>query len=600
MKLSRSLRAVLYALLLGTTTSTTTNAEASFPSQDVSARSLATRQQAGTVSSKNFLRRAYHASAVVGDWVYIDGGEFSYTVNGGPAVFQYLSSTLSINMSSSWSNSSVVLQSTSKPVGVPSLISSSLWWDVGDEVLYSGFAGQSSAFGDAPPASNLSLWALKPDNQGGGSWSLAIDPGAATWDSLTRPCQATMAFGPVNALVLGGVETSLSAPSTANIDSSAMIPVPGLVTFDMTTKQFTNTSAAGYDFNGTVERGAMLHVPSFGPDSLFVAFGGDISPLTTYTPGSNSQSFANIKVYDPAGQKWYNQTATGNIPEPRIQFCATGVNSTNGTYEIFIYAGWGSNLGAAAIPFDEVYILTLPAFYWTKVQYAPSNPRHGHTCHTVGNRQMLIIGGVDSTQAEPTGSAQNLDQTTFTTPDTFTQGLGIFDLTSLTFSDSYDANAAPYEQSAPIREYYASNPKQPKAWDSPGLETLFKSTHFTQAPPPKTSSTASPSNSASSSSPSPSRSNTGAIAGGVVGGVAGVAIIAGLAAFLLVRRRRRQAQCVNESRPIYNELAQSHPAEMDSQGIPLGNKHYEKPILEMDARGPPVPAKEPRNRSELE
>jgi hypothetical protein len=40
---------------------------------------------------------------------------------------------------------------------------------------------------------------------------------------------------------------------------------------------------------------------------------------------------------------------------------------------------------------------------------------------------MLIIGGVDSSK---TSSAASLDEDTFTTQDTFAQGLGIFDMTA--------------------------------------------------------------------------------------------------------------------------------------------------------------------------
>jgi hypothetical protein len=122
----------------------------------------------------------------------------------------------------------------------------------------------------------------------------------------------------------------------------------------------------------------------------------------------------------------------------------------------FIYAGWGSNLGSAAVPFDEIYILTLPAFEWIKVNYAPANPRHGHSCHTVGNRQMLVIGGVDSLASSTTTAAPTLDKATFATADQFTQGLAIFDMSELTWSSSYNATAAIYEQPDSVKSFYAS------------------------------------------------------------------------------------------------------------------------------------------------
>jgi hypothetical protein len=149
--------------------------------------------------------------------------------------------------------------------------------------------------------------------------------------------------------------------------------------------------------NGTAELGELHYSPAFGPDGIFAILGRDISPLDNYTPGMNLQSFDQITIYDPSWGELYNQTTTGNPTQPQAQFCTAGIASSNGTYDIFLYAGWKTNLGPVAVPYDEIYILTLPAFVWIKVQYAPENPRHHLTCKTVGNRQMLIIGGLDTT-----------------------------------------------------------------------------------------------------------------------------------------------------------------------------------------------------------
>ena len=114
-----------------------------------------------------------------------------------------------------------------------------------------------------------------------------------------------------------------------------------------------------------------------------------------------------------------------------------------------MYAGWGRRLGAAAISFDEIYILTLPAFYWIKVDYAPQHPRHGLTCNAVGGSQILTIGGLD------TNSNENTYQSPYnTTPDPFAQGLAIFDMTTLQFADKYTAKAPPYVQSDRVKTYY--------------------------------------------------------------------------------------------------------------------------------------------------
>jgi hypothetical protein len=96
-----------------------------------------------------------------------------------------------------------------------------------------------------------------------------------------------------------------------------------------------------------------------------------------------------------------------------------------------------------------MYILTIPAFQWTMVDAPQKGARYLHTCHTIGNRQMLIIGGGD-----PTKTALQSDA--FFSPDPFEQGLGLFDMTALSWETQYQANAAPYEQSAPIKSIYAN------------------------------------------------------------------------------------------------------------------------------------------------
>ncbi|OWO98262.1 hypothetical protein B2J93_8182 [Marssonina coronariae] len=278
----------------------------------------------------------------------------------------------------------------------------------------------------------------------------------------------------------------------------------------MTSGTFTNSSASGYNFNGTAERGVLHYVPSFGLRGIYVILGGNISGLDDYSAEENIQSFKSLTIFDPSTGAFYNQTTTGNIPNGRIEFCATGANSTNSTYEIFIYAGWGGHLGADALPYDEIYILTLPAFQWIKVSYPPARPRHGHTCETVGNRQMLVIGGVDTRQDTPTNAAPSVDLVTFATRDQFAQGLAIFDMTRLSWAAQYDADAAAYAQSDPVM------------------------TTSTPASGPTTTTSSNP------SAGSKSSSNAGAIAGGVVGGVLGLAATASLI-FVLTRRRRRAA-----------------------------------------------------------
>ena len=64
--------------------------------------------------------------------------------------------------------------------------------------------------------------------------------------------------------------------------------------------------------------GAMTWIPA-GDTGLLVYLGGIVSP---YGNGSQApQPLDKIFVYDPSTNAWYAQTATGEIPQNRRQFC---------------------------------------------------------------------------------------------------------------------------------------------------------------------------------------------------------------------------------------------------------------------------------------
>jgi hypothetical protein len=159
-----------------------------------------------------------------------------------------------------------------------------------------------------------------------------------------------------------------------------------------------------------------------------------------------------VQIYDPSTKKWYEQATTGDAPTPRKEFCVAGVASQSQTYEILVYAGWGGSLGTAAIPYDTAYVLSLPGFHWFKADYAAANPRHGLTCNAVGGSQVVMVGGLNTTQNGP-GSLYNA---VFQTQDQFTQGLAIFNMSSLAWENSYTARPPAYQLSVVISSWYSS------------------------------------------------------------------------------------------------------------------------------------------------
>ncbi|KAL8828904.1 MAG: hypothetical protein Q9170_006403 [Blastenia crenularia] len=295
---------------------------------------LENRQTAAVIANENFLRRAYHTcelipeiqckkarfnnvdgslAAVAGNYLYIDGGEFS---------FRDASTILSIDLSQNWVNNTVVFYSTSKPTNAPELSStSSLFYDEGEGVFYTGLIGRISKFGGSLSPPPLSLWLFKPEGDGSGPWNEKIAAVDARLSDLKRSDSAYVASGRGIALMLGGRLTDQTDNRTTGIDQ-----IPGVVELNMTSQEFTISSVVGFTANGTRRFGRMQYVPSLGPEGLFMFIGG--------VDNDTLLDFESIWVYKAVTKKLYRQTAIGNPPTGRVDFCLAGVNSTEESYEM--------------------------------------------------------------------------------------------------------------------------------------------------------------------------------------------------------------------------------------------------------------------------
>lgn len=161
-------------------------------------------------------------AAVAGSYVYIDGGEFSYitgaTFNVHYSGFwsypptktfaEYTGATLlSIDLTTSWTNETVNIQSTPKPSGVPILVSSSLWYSQKNNLLYTGYTGRTSFYGGPLKDFPIQQWSFKPDGSGAGTWAeTANNPGNF---HISRPFVPLQAYGGEIAILLGTSATHL-------------------------------------------------------------------------------------------------------------------------------------------------------------------------------------------------------------------------------------------------------------------------------------------------------------------------------------------------------------------------------------------------------
>jgi hypothetical protein len=114
------------------------------------------------------------------------------------------STLLAINLAHDWTNSSVTIQSIPKPAGCPNLRNGGIWTDSKNEVLYTGFAGVNSFFGNGANYSQ-GLWSFTPDNSGSnGTWQNLNATADTTFTTQPRAFKGEVTSGNGAGFFLGG------------------------------------------------------------------------------------------------------------------------------------------------------------------------------------------------------------------------------------------------------------------------------------------------------------------------------------------------------------------------------------------------------------
>lgn len=323
----------------------------------------------------------------------------------------------------------------------------------------------------------------------------------------------------------GGYLNSLTNP----LWSGDQFATSNLVILDLDTGVMSNNT--GYDSTGRAE-GVMVGIPASAAGML-IYFGGVSYPYANTTEVAMDMS--QIMVFDIGDNKWYLQTATGNIPPNRRKFCAGATWADDqSSYNVYLYGGFG--FGENITGFDDVWILSMPTFEWIKwYPDAPgaSAPHGSLTCNVIDRGQMIVMGGnfTNSTDCDvPTVGAQhNLN-------------LGQQDPTGAKWY-SYLPNVTDYVVPDAIvsvaggsSDGSATNKSPPNGFSDQALSVYFgqKATFDTRTP---TRSIPSPTSTPSPTAP-PKTSNTGAIAGGAVGGVVILLIIAALIWWFCMKKRK--------------------------------------------------------------
>ncbi|KAH9905351.1 hypothetical protein F4778DRAFT_729703 [Xylariomycetidae sp. FL2044] len=476
-------------------------------------RQVICQQLSPAPSPDTFVRRMGHTIAVVGDYLYIDGGEISqtvdgelYTINGSHWSWQ-VNHTLSIPLREAWTNKSVTPKIINKEA--PTLNKAALW--PYDDSIY--MWGGQGPYGNVPATKDL--WQFRTDGQGGGSWDIINPSNTDLFFQFVRSTAAVKSICNNVGLYMGGY-ISAATDRIDDLTLQSRIPVPGILTYDVEARKWANESATDYNMFGTSLNAGGTCLSTLGENGLFVVIGGNFADAVVFEDnGRSMMDMATVRFYDVAANKWYSQPTTGDPPRLTDRMCIAHAQSQNATTEIFMYGGHSERTPTDS-PRNETWILTLPAFHWIKTD-AVAPRRSDHDCVIVGS-QMISVGGVRTLA-------------NFSEPDEWSQGIGVLDLNTLTWTDSYDPDSGTYDSPAIVKKWYEENDLNDVEWSSNEVKALMLPSNSGN------NDTTSPNESEKANPDSSQSSNVGAIVGGTLGGLAASALL-GTAYFCLLRRKR--------------------------------------------------------------
>ncbi|KAI1748219.1 hypothetical protein F4782DRAFT_543001 [Xylaria castorea] len=135
----------------------------------------------------------------------------------------------------------------------------------------------------------------------------------------------------------------------------------------------------------------------------------------------------NVDIYDVASGEWYQQPTMGAPPQLAMGCAVVATAQDSSSYNIYYYGGF-DGVHLLENFSDEVWVLSLPSFTWTRLSPGdPSHARAGHQCLTPYPDQMVTVGGYRSAKG---GAFLCLDGGI----------LQVFNLTAGEWLSSYDPN----------------------------------------------------------------------------------------------------------------------------------------------------------------
>ncbi|KAL9124197.1 MAG: hypothetical protein Q9217_006451 [Psora testacea] len=400
------------------------------------------------------------------------------------------------------------------------------WTDVNQTMLYS-MAGFPENTTSGQP--NINTYTIEYDN----------------WQSIR------VSGGPFNKLnrVQGMYASSFDGGGSKSFIAGGKNWLPGLIMFESTDP--LHPSWRNFTDNVPYFWGPTTQYVRFGKQGVLISIGG----FTSFNDNSHKQrDMSAIQVYDIDSQQWSQVFATGDIPKPRSEFCSVlSAAPDDSSFQMTIYGGWSQTDNYAL---EDVYVLTMPAFYWIKVnssgnaedELATHAGRARHHCHAYKDRQMIVLGG----EVLNGSKAFNMSSCNESYPV-----IKLLDTTTFQWHTKFPLADSIYQVPQPVYQIIGGGPNgsaQPASkWQKGSNLDLFSSVIPRYNPSNNSIKASTDSNTGGKTSttieaPNSATSNNaaGAIAGSVVGGVAGLAIIGTLVYFFHFRRRRRNQSQIPE------------------------------------------------------
>ncbi|KAK6509739.1 hypothetical protein TWF481_004469 [Arthrobotrys musiformis] len=481
----------------------------------------------------------HHAAVVVENQLYIAQGYAQYVRNskrkgGGNPHLRFINLDRTIPVAQSGEFINVVTNSTAYPENLPSTVNPALWYNPNAFSLYMAMGGtinfQSLIFEDGAqynPGSPREYWRSRVRTDRYRQGFTSDDYQFGGWDRLALNLDNPM-----------GLITARNTYFDAETQKGYIVggwvgastnPTDSFITYNAITSEWTNSTLP---WGRSLGNGAMASF-RINDRLVHIHVGGYVNG--TYV------AMDHARIYDSETQDWYTQPIDGaQIPPARGDACTALVAAPDGSsYQMFMFGG-SENGDPSARFLSDMWVLNIPSFTWVFIgesggQFGPG-ARSGSSCNIVKDHIFLLYAGKKAAIASQAAQCESGGNAAY-----------FMDLNTLSWLETYEGNNTTpgYRVASRITDVIGGNgyggairTAPTGGFDSEVLATLFaiNGTRIVNSNPTRLPSPV-PTNSDQITDGGSAPVPTGAIVGGVVGGILLLLALIGLLVFCLRKKK---------------------------------------------------------------